>query len=78
MLLEPAASSQDERSQPVPSRGTRLLPSRRVPAQLPAGDREAKRAGRTQLVGTSDLHPPALSCVCALRCLALLADEVPK
>lgn len=36
MLLEPAASSRDERSQPVPSCRTRpSLPSCRVPAQLP-------------------------------------------
>lgn len=84
MLPEPAASSRDERSQPVPSCRTRpacpaagSLPSCRVPAQLPgpcsaSGRRRGGKSGRT-ILALGRLRSPAsaLSRVCALRSLAL-------
>lgn len=75
MLPEPAASSWDERSQPVPSCRTRpSLPSCQVPAGPPgpcsaSGQRWGSKSGRKILAFGSPAS--ALSCVCALRSLAL-------
>lgn len=83
MLPEPAASSRDERSQPVPSRRTRpacpaagSLPSCRVPAGPPgpcsaSGRRWGSESGR-KILAFGRLRSPASRCpVCALRSLAL-------
>lgn len=66
MLLEPAASSRDERSQPVPSRGTRPAAEPPGPCSA-AGRRRGGKTGRKNLVFGRLRSPPsrAVLCVCA-------------
>lgn len=72
MLPEPAASSRDERSQPVPSCGTRPAAEPPGPCSA-AGRRRGGKAGRKNPAFGRLWSPPSRTvlCVCALRCLAL-------